>query len=77
MFNLKSTDMKTFKLLFLIGVLCGILSGCSKDDELLNQDDELANALKSKKIPTQFSGICTPIDNMGYGIISWYLLADK
>lgn len=57
--------MKTLKLLFLITIFAGLATGCS-------EDDEITTPLKSKKIPTQFTGVCTPIDNLGYDIISWY-----
>lgn len=76
MFNLKISDMKTKILLFVclfIGVAV-ILPACSEDN-FVNPNDEI-NSLKSKKIPTQFTGICTPINNMGYPIISWYDATD-
>ncbi|WP_167618506.1 hypothetical protein [Maribellus sediminis] len=68
--------MKTKILLFvcLIAGLALLFSGCSENSLIPDtQNDEI---LKSKKIPTQFSGICTPIDNMGYDIISWYDATD-
>jgi len=69
--------MKT-KILLFVCLFTGItflFSGCSEDNDLVpTQNDEIS--LKSKKIPTQFSGICTPIDNMGYDIISWYDATD-
>lgn len=36
--------MKTFKLLFLIGILCSLLSGCSKDEVTTNNEELLKSA---------------------------------
>ncbi len=68
--------MKTKILLFvcLFAGLAMIFSACSENSLIPdNQNDEI---LKSKKIPTQFTGICTPIDDMGYSVISWYDATD-
>lgn len=73
--------MKTKILLFVclfIGVAV-LFPACSEKDSLvpdLNQNDELTNSLKSKKIPTQFSGVCTPLPNDDPSIIPWYDSAD-
>ncbi|WP_167611628.1 hypothetical protein [Maribellus sediminis] len=54
------------KILLFVCLIAGIailLPGCSEDNSQfpdLNQNNEVSNALKSKKIPTQFSGTCTP-----------------
>lgn len=42
-----------------------LFSGCSENNAQvpdLNQNDAIANSLKSKKIPTQFTGTCKSLD---------------
>ena len=68
--------MKT-KILLFICLFLGVavfFFGCSEKNSLipgLNQNDELS--LKSKKIPTHFSGTCTPRSE---DLITWYDAAD-
>jgi len=69
--------MKT-KILLFVCLFVGVaifLPACSEDNPLYpgTQKDEFANSLKSKKIPTQFVGVCTPL-SVDDGI--WYDAAD-
>ena len=69
--------MKTI-ILFLVCLFAGgtvLFSGCSEDNALVpNQNDEIA--LKSKKIPTHFTGTCTPLYNVNPDIVTFYDAAD-
>ena len=50
-------------MILIIGVAI-IFFGCSENNSLipdLNQNDEVTNSLKSKKIPTHFACTCTPL----------------
>ncbi len=54
--------MKRLNLMFLVIGVSIIFFGCSKDDSLApesDQSDQVTNSLKSAKILTEFSGICS------------------
>ncbi len=46
--------MKTFKLLFLILIFAGLMAGCSKDNELLNQNDVLLKSAQPHSVTLPF-----------------------
>lgn len=69
--------MKHFKLMILIIGVAILFFGCSENNSLipdLNQNDEVTNSLKSKKIPTHFTGECTPFPPSA--VNAWYDNAD-
>ena len=56
--------MKKLNYVVLLSFMLLLIAGCSNDDSRVPgyQNDELANSLKSKKIPTHFTGTCKSLN---------------
>lgn len=63
LFNLKITDMKTFKLLFLMLVFAGLMVGCNKPEDLVKDNDVQLKSAQPVTVTVPFEAhmLGTPI----------------